>query len=502
MYLALLSLDRPRFDWLDYLVLVVYLAGILAVGLRLTSSNRGTDDFFLGGRRIPWWAAGLSIYGTQLSSITFMALPAKAYVTDWTYALVNVCILLVTPVVVFYYVPFFHRLKVTTAYEYLEMRFNLAVRLFASALFIVFQLGRFAIVLFLPSLALATVADTNIYLCIVVMGGLAIVYTFLGGIQAVIWTDVVQSVVLLGSALASLTLALTRIPGGAASAFSAAVENGKLHMLDWSWDFTTTTVWVMILGNFASVLATYTTDQSVIQKYLTTSTEKKAAKSIWANSLLAIPSTIIFFAIGTALWAFYRSFPDKVNPALSTDAIFPWFIIQQLPHGVAGLVVAGLFAAAQSTVSSSVHSVATAIMVDFYRPFRPHASDGRRLRLARILTVALGTAGTVVALVLATYDIRSLYDAFLTLLSLLGGSLAGVFALGIFTRRASATGVLLGGALSAALVVAARAFTQIHFFLYAAIGMMGCLCLGYIASLVFPDKPRDLRGLTIHDESL
>jgi SSS family transporter len=484
---ALLIIERPRLQLLDYTVLAAYLTIIVLMGVYLSRRNRSTSDFFLGSRSIPWWAAGLSIYGTQLSSITFMATPAKAYDTDWTYVLVNVCILLVAPVLTAFYVPFFHKLAVTSAYEYLELRFNRAVRIFSSALFILFQLGRLSIVLFLPALALATVSDTNIYLCIALMGGMAVVYTFLGGIQAVIWTDVLQAAVLLGGALVSLAIAFLSVNQPLATAYAA----GKFHIIDWSWDFTKTTIWVMLLGNFASVLSTYTTDQAVIQKYLATATAKKAVQSIWTNAIMTAPSTIIFFGMGTALWVFYRTYPEKLNPALANDAIFPWFIVQQLPVGVAGLVVAALFAAAQSTVSSSMHSMSTAIMVDFYQPARPDSTDAQRLRLARWLTVILGGAGTIVALMMAAYNIRSLYDAFLGLLSLLGGSVAGIFALGIFTRRANGPGALIGGAASAGLVLMARAFTPVHFFLYAPIGLLSCFVIGYAASAALSEQPVD-----------
>jgi Na+/proline symporter len=319
------------------------------------------------------------------------------------------------------------------------------------------------------------------------MGGMAVVYTFLGGIQAVIWTDVLQAAVLLGGALVSLAIAFLSVNQPLATAYAA----GKFHIIDWSWDFTKTTIWVMLLGNFASVLSTYTTDQAVIQKYLATATAKKAVQSIWTNAIMTAPSTIIFFGMGTALWVFYRTYPEKLNPALANDAIFPWFIVQQLPVGVAGLVVAALFAAAQSTVSSSMHSMSTAIMVDFYQPARPDSTDAQRLRLARWLTVILGGAGTIVALMMAAYNIRSLYDAFLGLLSLLGGSVAGIFALGIFTRRANGPGALIGGAASAGLVLMARAFTPVHFFLYAPIGLLSCFVIGYAASAALSEQPVD-----------
>ena len=472
------------------------------MGVYLSRRNRNTGDFFLGGRRVPWWAAGLSIYGTQLSSITFMSIPAKAYATDWTYALVNLCVLLVAPVIVFFYMPFFHRLRVTTAYEYLEKRFSRAVRLLSSALFLAFQLGRVAVVMFLPAIALAAVSDTNLYACILAMGGMAIVYTVLGGMQAVIWTDVVQSFVLLGGALLSLYLAVSAAGSDLAGLFSIANDAGKFHIFDWRWDWTIATVWVILIGNGASVLATYTTDQTVVQKYLTTADERKSASSIWTNALLTIPSTLIFFGMGTALFVYYRAHPAELNPHLPTDAILPWFMVQALPAGIAGLVLAGLFAAARSTLSSSMHSMATVVMVDFYRPFYPETNERRELHLARLLTLLLGVLGTGLALLLATIDIRSLWDVFLTLLSLLGGSLAGIFALGIFTRRAHGPGAIAGALASTALVMATWRFSGLHFFVYAPIGLVSCVAIGYLASLVLPARRRNLAGLTIHTRSL
>jgi SSS family transporter len=490
--------SRQSFGILDYLVLALYLSGIGLMGVYLSRRNRNTGDFFLGGKRVPWWAAGLSIYGTQLSSITFMSIPAKAYAADWTYALVNISVLLVAPIIVFFYVPFFHRLRVTTAYEYLEKRFNRAVRLLASTLFLVFQLGRVAVVMFLPAIALAAVSDTDLYTCILVMGGMAIVYTVFGGMQAVIWTDVVQSFVLLGGALLSLYLAVSAAGSDLAGVFSIANNAGKFHAFDWRSDWSAATVWVILIGNGASVLATYTSDQTVVQKYLTTEDEARSARSIWTNALLTIPSTFIFFGMGTALYVYYRAHPGDINPHLPTDAILPWFMVHALPAGIAGLVLAGLFAAAQSTLSSSMHSMATVVMVDFYRPFHADSNEERELRLARVLTFLFGAFGTGLALLLATFDIRSLWDVFLTLLSLLGGSLAGIFTLGIFTKRAHGPAVIAGAMASTALVVAAWTFTDLHFFLYAPLGLLSCVTLGYLASFILPGPRQNLDGLTIH----
>ncbi len=314
--------EKGGFGWLNYAVLGLYLLATLLVGFYFSAKGKTTEDFFLGGRRVPWWAAGLSIYGTQLSALTYLAIPAKAYAEDWTYFLVNLCILLIAPVVVYFYLPFFRRLNVTTAYEYLEKRFNLAVRLFGSASFIILQAGRLAIVLFLPSLALAAVSGINIYLCILLMGLLTTVYTMEGGIEAVVWTDVVQVVVLLGGALVALALLIHGVDGGLPAVIATGRAAGKFHMFNWTWDYTATAVWVVLAGNLASQLIPYTTDQAVVQKYLTTKDERQAANGIWTNAAMTIPTALIFFGAGAALYAFYKTHPALLNPGVQTDATF------------------------------------------------------------------------------------------------------------------------------------------------------------------------------------
>lgn len=495
---ARLRVPKSGFGWLDYTVLALYLLATLLVGFYFSAKGKTTNDFFLGGQRVPWWAAGLSIYGTQLSALTYLAIPAKSYAEDWTYFLVNLCILLMAPVVVYFYLPFFRRLNITTAYEYLERRFNLAVRLFGSASFVILQAGRLAIVLFLPSLALAAVSGLNIYLCILLMGVLTTIYTMEGGIEAVVWTDVVQVVVLLGGALVALTLLIQGVDGGLSEVIATGRAAGKFRMFHWTWNATTTAVWVVLVGNLAAQLIPYTTDQAVVQKYLTTKDERQAANGIWTNAWLTIPTALIFFGAGTALFAFYKTHPALLHPGVQTDATFAWFIAEQLPSGVSGLVVAGVFAAAMSTLSSSMNSIATAIVTDFYARFTPQATDDRKMRLARRLTLLLGVVGTLVALLMATFEIKSLWDLFLQVLGLFGGGLAGVFALGIFTRRAHGKGVLVGVVASAAVLFFVQRYTRIHFFLYAAIGFATCCLIGYVASRLWRASATPLDGLTIY----
>jgi Na+/proline symporter len=243
----------------------------------------------------------------------------------------------------------------------------------------------------------------------------------------------------------------------------------------------------------------YTSDQTVVQRYMTTENEGQAARAIWTNALLAMPSTILFFTIGTALFVYYHAHPERLDPTQPTDAIFPAFIIRNLPAGVAGLIIAGIFAAAQSTVSSSLNSIATAMMTDFYTRLGGRAQGAAALRLARLLTAAVGVFATVAALILAEYKLTSLWDAYLGMMALIGSGLAGLFALGIFTRRANGAGALCGALVSAVVLFACQRYTSIHFFLYAFIGVAMCFVVGWLASQMLPARKTSLAGLTIYD---
>ncbi len=489
---------KSSFGWLNYATLALYLGAMVWLGSSFASRNRTTNDFFRGGQRIPWWAAGLSIFATMLSSITFMAIPAQSYSVGWNLFLAN-SYLVLTPLIVAVYLPFYRRLNVTSAYEYLERRFNVATRLLASALFILFQLGRVAIVLYLPSLALAAVSNLEVNTCILVMGVLCITYTVLGGIEAVVWTDAAQAVLLLGGAVWALVTILARVDGGLGAILSTAAAHGKFfESVPWRLDYTIGAAWIIIIGSIFTNLFPYTASQDVVQRYVTTADEKGAARAIWLNALFAPLAQAVFFAIGTALFVFYSQHPERLEPTLQTDAIFPLFIVRELPAGLAGLLVAGVFAAAQSTLASSLNSVATACVTDFYRRFRPAATDRSCLRLARWLTALVGLAGTVAALVLAQSDVRSLWETFIAVISLFGGTISGLFALGIFSRSASGPGALVGAVSSAALVFCVKTFTNAHFFCYAVVGVVSCTTVGWLASLLLPAQGQGTSGLTIH----
>ena len=493
--------QQPPFGLGNYVVIGLYLLLLIGMGLYFARRNQNTDNYFKANGRIPWWAAGLSIFGTQLSAITFMAIPAKTFATNWTYFWLNMTILLVAPLIVWGFLPFFRRLQVTTAYEYLEMRFNVTTRLIGATMFMLLQLGRIGIVLFLPSMALSVVTGIDVTYAIIIMGLLSIFYTVLGGIEAVIWTDVIQVFVLLGGALGCLLFIPFHLEGGWSQLWHSAIEAGKLQVFDVRFDFTVTSFWVMLIGGIGASLISYGSDQTVIQRYLTTKDERNAARSIWTNALLSIPATILFFGMGTALFVFYQKHPAMLDPTMNNaDAIFPFFIVSQLPDGIAGLLIAGIFAAAMSSLDSSMNAVATVLTHDFYLRFQPASSDRQLLIFARIMTAIIGTLGLAFALLLATWDIQSLWDQLNTFIGLFAGGLGGIFILGIFTKKTNGTGAIIGLLSSALIQYLIKMYTPLSFLLYTATGMIACIFVGYLASILLKQNNTPNKGLTIYSK--
>ncbi len=489
-----------RFGRADFSVLVLYLSAMVGMGIYFAFRNKNADDFFRGGQRVPWFVAGLSIFATMLSSITFMAIPAKSYATDWVYFLVNMTAVAVAPFVIWLFLPFFRKVDAVSAYQYLEKRFNRFARQFASASFILFQLGRTAVVLYLPALALKAITPLSEQQSILLMGALSIVYCALGGLEAVAWTDAVQSFVLLGGALFSLVFILTQAGGGLSGFFATAAENGKFHMIDLDFSphsFMTTALWVVLLGGFAQNMVPYSSDMSIVQRYMSVPDTARAKKAIWTNAIACIPASTLFFGIGTALFVFYSHHPERLDPTFKTDAIFPLFISRELPLGVPGLVVAGLFAAAQSTIATSINSMSAAVVEDFMRPWRLVKTERGYLFAGRFLTVALGSGGVALALLFASSDIKSLWNQYMTILGLFGGSLCGLFCLGIFTTRANGAGAIIGAVAGAAGSMIVKQYTDVHFLLYPFIGIATCFAMGYLSSLAFPQAARSIRGLTL-----
>ena len=488
------------FGVVNYIVLFGYLLAMVGVGVYFTKKNKNTDDFFRGGQSIPWWAAGCSIFATMLSSLTFTGIPSKAFAQDWVYSIGSMMIPVVAVVAVFVAMPFFRRIDCTSAYEYLEKRFSRPVRLIGSASFTLFHIFRMAVVMSLTGLALSVATPLTPSQSVLLMGVLSIIYCTMGGIEAVIWTDTIQTFVLMGGAMLAIGFLVAGADGGVTGFLATATDADKFRIANFHWDVTSTQIalWVIIVGGIAQNVSSYTADQAVVQRYMTTANQKLAARSIWMNAILTIPATLLFFGIGTALFAFYRAHPDKLDPTITTDQVFPLFIAREMPIGLAGLIVAGIFAAAQSTVSTSMNSTATAIVTDFMRPLNACKSEAGYLNAARFFTVLLGVIGTLLGLVFVDPGIKSLFDTFIIVIGLFMGVLGGLFVLGALTRRANATGAMIGAIVGAGVMFCLWKFTAINGYLYTASGIGTCVAVGFVASLASGRPTNDLTGLTIY----
>lgn len=475
------------FGWQNWLTLIVYLFLMILIGFYFSKKGVNTSDYFLAGGRIPWWAAGISIYGTQLSAITFMAIPAIVYATDWRLALGTLMILCIVPIIIKFYLPVFRRMNITTAYEFLERRFDFNVRILGSLTFILLQLGRMGVVLYLPAIAISSVTGIDIILCIAVMGVFSTIYTVLGGIEAVIWTDVVQVIVLLGGAIACIFVAISNIDGGVSEVIRIGFEYDKFKLFDLRWDYSQLVLWVAIIGFFFLNLISYSSDQVVIQRYLTVKTEKDAARSLWTNGLISIPGVFIFFGLGTTLFVYYLTNPGEISSG-TVDELLPYFVVTHLPVGVAGLVISGIFAASMSSLDSSMNSIATAYITDFHKRFWPDLTDRRYLKLAKFITVLMGAFGTLMAILIATSEIGYIFDFFQELLGMIGGSLGGVFILAVFFKKATSKGAIIGTLGGALCTILAKNFTDINGYLYGAIGAISCVLIGLTFSHIFNNK--------------
>lgn len=476
-----------KFGGLDWTIIIIYFTIIAGISVFVSRRmKQTTGDFFLGGRRIPWWAAGLSIFGSKLSALTFIAIPAKAYASNWVFIFNNVMILVVAPIVAHFYLPYFRKLGITSVYEYLQTRYDRNVRLLGSLTFTVFQISRLGVVIYLPALVLSTVTGIDMYLCIGLTTFITTAYSISGGIEAVVWTEVVQVFVLLGGALASLLFIADSTDGGFPGLFETAMAHNKIDIVHPGWSMAEPVLWVVLSGAFLTNLVTYTSDQVVVQRYLTTPTEGEARKSIYTNALMAIPATLIFFCVGTALWVFFRQEPAAMDPHGRNDDVFPWYIAQQLPAGLSGLVIAGLFAATMATISSSMHSISTVVTTDFYRSWKPESSDRQRLRFARFMTLILGLSGALIATYLVRVNNASIFDQYLKIIGLFGGALAGIFAAGIFFPTTHARGMLVGFILTCMGLYFVQASPQVNFFLYPVFGVVGTVVIGWVASRLIP----------------
>lgn len=450
---------------IDYSIIVIYIVLTTAFGAYFVKRSDSMQGFTLAGKVIPGWSIGLSLMATYLSSISFLANPGKSYASDWRPFVFSLTLPIAIWVAAKWFIPLYRTRVKTTAYEYLEQRFTLWARLYMGTAYILLQIGRFAVVLYLTALALAALLDINIETLILLLGLLTIIYTLLGGFAAVIWTDVVQSVVLLFGGVLCLIILLNNIPGGWEQLQSTASNEHKFALGSMDFDFVVQGFWVIFIFGIVENLKNFSVDQNYVQRFLSAPTEAEAKKSLWLGGLLYIPVSALFFMIGTALFVYYLNTAPADLPS-KADQIFPYFIVNELPVGLVGLVIAGVLAAGMSTLDSSLNSSATVFTIDFYkRVLNPNADDKTQLRVIRITTAVIGVIATFASLIMI--NAKTALDVWWQISAIFGGGMLGLFLSAILLpklRSAQAMIAVITGVLFVAWASATKFwFTQTDF---------------------------------------
>ncbi len=482
---------------IDFSIIIIYIVATTAFGAWFVKRSGNMQGFTLAGKLIPGWAIGLSLMATYLSSISFLANPGKSYASDWRPFVFSLTLPIAIWIAARWFIPLYRNHVQTTAYEYLEQRFALWARLYMGLAYILLQVGRFAVVLYLTALALAALLDMDIKLLILALGLLTVFYTLLGGFAAVIWTDVVQSVVLFFGGLLCLFLLLSNMPGGWEQLSAVASREHKFSLGSLDFDLVIQGFWVIFIFGIVENLKNFSVDQNYIQRFLSAPSEAEARKALWLGGLLYIPVSALFFMIGTALFVYYLQVPAADLPA-KADQIFPYFIVHELPTGLVGLVIAGVLAAGMSTLDSSLNSSATVFTVDFYkRIFNKDADDHRQLNMIRTATALIGIVATLASLVMI--NAKTALDVWWQLSAIFGGGMLGLFLAALLLPKLASKQAMIATAIG--LIFVAWATASKVWFVDAALGfglhtmMIGVLgtilivAAAYILQLFSPDTP-------------
>jgi solute:Na+ symporter, SSS family len=491
-------LQPTKYGWVDHAVVALLVIALISVGMYFSKKEKSSGDYFRAGKRIPWWAAGLSLFASGASAISLMAMPGKAFADNWIYFSISLLIVIIyLPLILLIYIPLARRLNISTANDYLERRFSLPVRMLGFIIYSSNQmLGRMAAILLLPAIAISAIFGLPMEQSILIMGVVSTIYVTLGGLEAVIWTDVLQAVVMLVAVFLCCCWAFFSLDLTMPAAQEAIFGMNKLQMFDFSFDWTAP-VFIILVTNVISISLGTIGDQTFIQRVQCTHNEKESRKAVIAQMAVAVPMNFVLFAMGTLLFLFYRAQPQSLSPALKADGIFPFFAAQNLPPGMAGFVVAALLAATMSTVAGAINSVANLGVEDVYRRFFPKATDHRCLILGRILTISLGVFGTAAALLLARTSLLSVWDLALMITGMILAPISGIFVLGVFTHRANSFGVWVGTVAAVLVNLYAKLYLNLNSMAFLTVGVFTCIVVGYLASFLAPKSRKELDGLTV-----
>ena len=486
--------------WLDPTIILIYMAVMAAVGLRFSRRQNSTEQYFVAKRSIPAWAMGLSLLATLISSVTFIAYPGSAYASDWSNLVPGLTVLPVLIITAFVVIPFFRHVAGMSAYEYFGKRFGYPARVYGSVAYALGHFSKMGFVFYLLALTATSMTGWPTEQLIVVAGLVTIGYTLLGGIEAVIWADVIQGFVLWFGIAICLGYLLFLPPGGPAAMFHVVAASHKITLGSMAPDLHKPTILTLGLYGFFYYLQRYSADQTVIQRYLTAKSDRDAVRGVLLGSLLCVPVWTLFMLIGSLCWAYYRITAEAIPAyASKSDQVFPYFITQHVPPGLAGLFLAGLFGAAMANLSSDFNSLSAVFVEDYYRLWKPQADDRRRLRAGKITVGVCGSLCVVIAIALAQSS-GSALSLWYTVSAIVSGGLVGLFLLAFLVPRASAPAAYI--AIAACVVFTGWATLHprefgLHNYMIGVIAHLIVLLGGAAISLFLPNRDAVTRELTL-----
>ena len=485
---------------IDWTIVVIYFLIVAGVGTHFARKQTSSEEFALGNRNVKWWAAGISLFASGVSTISFMAIPALI-----------ACIGLGTTGPVFFLIigvvisafltyPLLRRLNITSTFEYLEHRFGLSLRLIGSFVGIITQLmGRIGIVVMLPALAISAMTGLDPMIAILLTGIVTTLYSTAGGFEAVIWTDVAQGILMFAGFIALGVLAFINIEGGIPAFLEFGHDLDRFNFFLTNFDITTHMMWFAIAGQIIGIMS-FASDQATAQRVLSTPM-RDVRKLAFLFGGFAIFSALIVGFVGISLFAFFKSRPDLLTPIMKNDQIVPLFILSKVPLGMAGLLIATMFAAAMSTVSTSVNSCAVMFGEDFYKRFRKNSTSKEEMRVMQVVSILVGAFGTGLAMWLLSRPMPTLWESFARIMAIVGGGFVGVYILGMFTRRSHELGAIIGVAVSFFMAYYVQKIPfDIHYSGLMIITVGSCVLSGYVSSLIIPWKRKELRGLTVWNQ--
>ncbi len=483
---------------LDMAVIAVYLASVTAFGMRFRKQASTLKGYFLAEKTIPWWAISLSIVAAETSTLTIISVPGMAYERNFGFLQLVIGYLVGRVIISVLLIPQYFRGELVTAYQLIERRFGQRLRGLTAGLFLITRAAAEGVRVFAVAIVVG-IALGNVLggfsdferdvAAIAIVTMLTLIYTLKGGMAAVIWTDVVQLVVYLAGTLVGFFTILHLVPGGWQTIHSVAAEAGKFQIFDFSWDFHVTyTFWSGVIGGAFLTTASHGTDQLIVQRLLSSRSERQAKMALLASGVMVLFQFSLFLLIGAMLFAFYRLFPPVVG-FTRTDTIFPVFVVTRMPHGISGLLISAILAAAMANLSAALNSLSSTTIVDFYSRIKPKESEEHRVYLSRVATV--GWALALFALAIVARRGGRVLEAGLSIASVAYGALLGVFLLGVLTRQATERGAMVGMLAGFLLNIYLWQWTRVPFTWYVALGSITTFVVGYAASFPTPRKADD-----------